>query len=78
MPAVSGSDPEPEQANAGDSGKMTIAFRYQNLPTTEKQKSLQIGHYYDLTKVMPRDVLDNADVFHWKKLNDNNDGKLSF
>lgn len=51
---------------------MKIAFRYQNLPTSEKQKIDQFGHFYDLTKVMPRDLIEKSDIVHWKKPSANN------
>lgn len=44
---------------------MTIAFRYQNLPTTEKQTPHQFGHYYDLSKTMSSDDIQNADINYW-------------
>lgn len=44
---------------------MTIAFRYQNLPTSEKEATHQFGHYYDLSKTMPESDIQNADIEYW-------------
>lgn len=48
---------------------MTIAFRYQNLPTSEKEVVHEFGHYYDLSKVMPDDDIENADILYWNGKN---------
>ncbi|KAK4883015.1 hypothetical protein RN001_006334 [Aquatica leii] len=65
LPDVISFDPEPDISNTSDDTKMKIAFRYQNLPTGERE--LDIGHHYDLTRHMPRETLEQADVTHWSR-----------
>ncbi|KAJ8919076.1 hypothetical protein NQ315_012060 [Exocentrus adspersus] len=54
LPAVIDSDSEPEtdvQKISGNSNKMKIAFRCQNLPTDDLSDNFKhIGHFYDLSK----------------------------
>lgn len=59
------SDPEPVSARSDSGEKMTIAFRYQNLPTGERESTHQFGHYYDLSKNMPENDIQNADIDYW-------------
>nr|CAD7197281.1 unnamed protein product [Timema douglasi] len=46
--------------------KMMIAWRYQNMRTVQSSPTgSNFGHYYDLTKSMPQDVLDQLDISYW-------------
>ncbi|KAF5294669.1 hypothetical protein FQA39_LY02801 [Lamprigera yunnana] len=68
LPDVLYFDPEPDVSNISNDLKMKIAFRYQNLPTSERE--LDIGHYFDLTKSMPRENIERSDVTYWKTQTD--------
>ncbi|KAJ3666336.1 hypothetical protein Zmor_001785 [Zophobas morio] len=66
LPAVIHNDPE-ESTISSDSiqdDKMRIAFRYQNLPTSDKD-SHNIGHYFDLSKTMSLADIENSDICYW-------------
>lgn len=45
---------------------MKIAFRYQNLPTVEKQKVAHFNNIFDLTKTISEEVIGSANISHWK------------
>lgn len=45
------------------SEKMKIAFRYQNLPTTQTE-TCSLSHNFDLSKSMSEDI-ENSDIFYW-------------
>lgn len=49
---------------------MRIAFRYDNLPTKEKESKQKFGHYYDLSSVMPKEIIEECHVTYWEKRND--------
>ncbi|KAL0129097.1 hypothetical protein PUN28_004053 [Cardiocondyla obscurior] len=58
---------------------MKIAWRYQNLKIVDPTPTggQTFGHYYDLTKQMPQDLLKNANIKQWENneetmLNKNN------
>ncbi|XP_014675718.1 PREDICTED: elongator complex protein 4-like isoform X2 [Priapulus caudatus] len=56
---------EPVDSSATDTAesmsKMNIAWRYQNLPVVKSSTtSKSFSHYYDLTKVMPEDLLNKT------------------
>ncbi|KAK5649780.1 hypothetical protein RI129_000809 [Pyrocoelia pectoralis] len=70
LPDVMSFDPEPDLDKIGNDMEMKIAFRYRNLSTSEKPKELQIGHFYDLTRFMPRNTIESSDVTYWSKRND--------
>lgn len=60
------SDPEPPEPQKNKSqDELKIAFRYQNLPTTEINRQHQFGHYYDLSKNMSEEELKSADIEYW-------------
>jgi elongator complex protein 4 len=67
LPAVIQNDPE-ESANSNSessqNNKMKIAFRYQNLPTSDKEIH-SIGHYFDLSKSIRPSDFENADISYW-------------
>ncbi|KAJ8911957.1 hypothetical protein NQ315_012768 [Exocentrus adspersus] len=69
LPAVIDSDSEPEtdvQKISGNSNKMKIAFRYQNLPTDDLSDNFKhIGHFYDLSKNMSICDIENSDICYW-------------
>ncbi|KAJ8929917.1 hypothetical protein NQ314_017351, partial [Rhamnusium bicolor] len=70
LPAVIESDTEPESKPSkisGDINKMKIAFRYQNLPTTDSSTCnvKHIGHFYDLSKNMSLSDIENSDIYYW-------------
>ncbi|XP_022903953.2 elongator complex protein 4 [Onthophagus taurus] len=45
--------------------KMKIAFRYDNLPTEQKEPEQKFGHYYDLSSVMSQNYLDDCKITTW-------------
>nr|CAD7409755.1 unnamed protein product [Timema cristinae] len=64
--------PVQSELSSGHSGantqedKMMIAWRYQNMRTVQSSPTgSHFGHYYDLTKSMPQDVLDQLDISYW-------------
>ncbi|CAH1119145.1 unnamed protein product [Phaedon cochleariae] len=68
LPAVIESDLETERVSkTRASDKMRIAFRYQNLPTTDSSNSNMnnIGHNYDLSKNMSFSDIENSDISYW-------------
>ncbi|EEZ99433.2 elongator complex protein 4 [Tribolium castaneum] len=65
LPAVITNDPEECPIRSETSSeKMKIAFRYQNLPTAEKE-SYSIGHNFDLSKSMSLEDIENSDICYW-------------
>lgn len=56
---------------------MKIAFRYQNLPTTEQEATSSFGHYYDLSKHMSEEQIREAKAEIWNK-KENVNGSLGF
>lgn len=65
LPALIDTDPEPDE-KITDKNKMTIAFRYHNLPTKEEVVQQHFGHYYDLSKCMPYDKFEGIDLTYWQ------------
>ncbi|KAG5875843.1 hypothetical protein JTB14_012963 [Gonioctena quinquepunctata] len=69
LPAVIESDLEPDKVSktTGASDKMRIAFRYQNLPTTNSSNPniKHFGHTYDLSKNMSFSDIENSDISYW-------------
>lgn len=66
IPAVIKSDPEKlTNANQKSDSKMKIAFRYENLPTHNNDKIDSIGHFFDLSKTMPIEDVENTDICYW-------------
>lgn len=57
-------DVEKEEVNKSVD-KMKIAFRYSNLPTSEKPETHQFGHYYDLSCKIDSDKIENANISYW-------------
>jgi len=47
---------------------MKIAWRYQNMKVIDSTPTggQIFGHYYDLTKLMQKDLLDHADIKQWQ------------
>ncbi|KAK3102708.1 hypothetical protein FSP39_013327 [Pinctada imbricata] len=67
LPAAILDDPGDTKAggdqSAPQSDPMKIAWRYQNLPKVQGSPStVKFGHYYDLTKVMPTEIIGGSDV----------------
>lgn len=59
---------EPDSmSNFSGSDKMRIAFRYQNLPTSNNSldQNKHIGHNYDLSKNMSLNDIENSDISYW-------------
>lgn len=66
LPAVIDSDPEETVSKTnGTSDKMKIAFRYQNLSASDGSKINNFGHYYDLSKNMSLNDIENSDISYW-------------
>lgn len=70
LPAVIDSDNvEPDNMVSKTSGgdKMRIAFRYQNLPTSDNSldQTKYIGHNYDLSKNISLSDIENSDICYW-------------
>lgn len=66
MPAVAAdSIPRGESQNANE--QMMIAWRYQNLKIIDSSPmgGQSFGHFYDLTKTMKQDVIENANIVQW-------------
>ncbi|KAJ8958241.1 hypothetical protein NQ318_017384 [Aromia moschata] len=70
LPAVIESEPDLESKvskSSNGSDKMKIAFRYQNLPTSDSSTSTMkhIGHYFDISKNMSFSDIENSDICYW-------------
>lgn len=68
LPAVVNETPTtPVQRSNRSDEKMQIAWRYHNMKITDSSiKSGQtFGHFYDLTKDMDSNIIDNTDVTYW-------------
>ncbi|CAH0553131.1 unnamed protein product [Brassicogethes aeneus] len=66
LPAVIDSDPESSKPKtSGTSDKMKIAFRYQNIQVSNDSKLHSLGHYYDLSKNMSLNDIENSDISYW-------------
>lgn len=67
LPAVVESDERTTNRNNTDE-PMKIAWRYQNMKIVDPTPTggQIFGHYYDLTKVMPQDLLEHADIKQWQ------------
>lgn len=72
LPDVISFDPEPDLNKISNDMEMKIAFRYQKLPTSDKPKELGIGHFYDLTRFMPRSTIERSDITNWSKQSSTN------
>ncbi|XP_065170843.1 elongator complex protein 4 [Atheta coriaria] len=59
LPALAKEQPKDKGHNKQDDQQMKIAFRYQNLPTNEKEAQSIFGHYYDLSESMPSQDIDS-------------------
>ncbi|XP_044729919.1 putative elongator complex protein 4 [Chrysoperla carnea] len=65
LPAlINDEDIENETKDKNKDIKMSIAWRYQHLSTTE-QKKLTFSHYYDLSKTMDQSFLKDTVIHHW-------------
>lgn len=68
LPAVIQNDPEDTNIRKSQenvqNNKMRIAFRYQNLPTADKESN-SIGHNFDLSKSMSLVDIENSDIYYW-------------
>merc|ERR1712227_569383 len=62
LPGPITDDPVKTKESSFSDEKMTIAWRYQNLPVEASHVSNKFGHYYDLTKSMDAEKLENADT----------------
>ncbi|XP_017772789.1 PREDICTED: elongator complex protein 4 [Nicrophorus vespilloides] len=67
LPAQTNTDVE-DVNNPMGNNKMSIAFRYQHLPTRDKQIKSSFGHYYDLSKCISKDLTATADVKFLKEV----------
>ncbi|CAG2058880.1 unnamed protein product [Timema podura] len=67
LPAPVQSESSSERSGANtQEDKMMIAWRYQNMRTVQSSPTgSHFGHYFDLTKNMPQDVLDQIDISYW-------------
>ncbi|RZB39576.1 PAXNEB domain containing protein [Asbolus verrucosus] len=68
LPAVIHNDPEEStetNTEISQTDKMKIAFRYQNLPTSDKEESSNLSHYFDLSKSMSLADIENSDICYW-------------
>nr|CAD7456994.1 unnamed protein product [Timema tahoe] len=67
LPALVQSESSSERSGANtQEDKMMIAWRYQNMRTVQSSPTgSHFGHYFDLTKNMPQDVLDQIDISYW-------------
>ncbi|XP_067000679.1 elongator complex protein 4 [Anabrus simplex] len=53
-------------SGGGPEEKMTIAWRYQNLRSVQSSPGgLQLGHHFDLTRIMPPDMLKDVSITSW-------------
>lgn len=60
-------EPDNMVSKTSGSDKMRIAFRYQNLPTTDNSldQTKHIGHNYDLSMNMSLSDIENSDISYW-------------
>lgn len=66
MPAPVSATPMTLDPRATDS-QMQIAWRYQNMRMVESSPtgSQAFGHFYDLTKQMDKEIIDDAEIIQW-------------
>lgn len=79
LPAVINDSEERTKSTNNVDEPMKIAWRYQNMKMVDPTPTggQTFGHYYDLTKLMQRDLLERADIKQWQNneetiLNKNN------
>lgn len=65
LPAVIETDDTNVPISTTDDEKLTIAWRYQNIPTTQPKSVKKFGHFYDLTKTMDASYMEKADIKTW-------------
>lgn len=72
LPAVVNNlDLQREEATSSHTEHMQIAWRYQNMKVIETSPtgSQVFGHFYDLTKPMQQELLEQADIKSWHQSN---------
>lgn len=63
LPAPIIDDPAEEPNPADDDDTMKIAWRYRHLPRFQSSPAgIKFGHYYDLTKSMPADLVETVEI----------------
>ncbi|GLV31994.1 uncharacterized protein CBL_07753 [Carabus blaptoides fortunei] len=66
LPAVIDTDDSSSvPISTGNDEKLTIAWRYQNIPTSQPKQVRKFGHFYDLTKTMDPSSIASADIKSW-------------
>lgn len=70
LPAVI-NDSEPEKRMANVDEQMKIAWRYQNMKMVDSSPkgSQTFGHFYDLTKSIQQELLEQTDIKEWHENN---------
>lgn len=68
LPAVIDDSEERTKATNDVDEPMKIAWRYQNMKMVDSTPmgGQTFGHYFDLTKLMQKDLLDHADIKQWQ------------
>ncbi|XP_011861004.1 PREDICTED: elongator complex protein 4 [Vollenhovia emeryi] len=68
LPAVVDDSEERTKATDNANEPMKIAWRYQNMKLVDPTPAggRIFGHYYDLSKLMPRDLLERSDIKQWQ------------